>query len=160
MSFNLIFWAQALDNSSNDYLEERNKEIADVKIRNELSGKFFTIKQTGETFYKEDNFELTKNRDSILIKLNSNEKDIQGRVAPVLCLCENAFLNVNGFCSEFKKAMESGSGGFADRVKRSFNEENVKEICSELKRKNLRNNKTWFVAILCFLGLSWLVYKF
>lgn len=157
-----IFWAQALDNSSSDYFEKNDKEITEVKNRNELSGKLFAIKQNGETFIKNEGFELTKNKNSILIELDSKEKDEKGRIAPIVCFCEYALLNVDEFCSEFQKTMKNGSGGFADRVKRSFKEENVNAICSELKKKKTKNreiNKKLIIGGACLLGL-YLIYKF
>lgn len=177
MKLNLIFWAQALDNSSDDYFEECNKEATDIESCNEISDKFFLAKKNGETFCKKNDFELTRNQDSILIKLNSKEKDIKGRTTSIVCLCEDAFSNVDEFCSEFQKTMKNGSGGFADRVRRSFNEESINEIFSDIKKQkeghikissktdvepkesNHFSFKNILIQIFLFLGLSYLASK-
>lgn len=169
MRLNLIFWTQALDNSSNDRLVEFSnetpsaKKIVDIKIRNDLSGKFFAIKQNGETFFEANGFELTKNENSVLIKLKSAETDIQGRAVPVLCLCENAFLDIDEFCRLFETAMKGGLHIFPDRIQPSFEDGILKEICDEIKKKNKKISKAQPIAIitfLCLVGLTWLIYKF
>lgn len=80
-------WAQAIDNSSPDHFNVQGEELAadDSIRRQEAVSSVSKVIKNGSQFYKSNGVLLTADAQHFVLELPSTQRDIAGRIAPIIC---------------------------------------------------------------------------
>lgn len=95
-SNSLIFRAQAIDNTSDDPLMIDGKMIMDQsgsETRQEAMSTISQVSIKGKLVFDKDHVMLYQLKSNFLLEVISSERDVIGRIAPVLCYGNHSHLN-------------------------------------------------------------------
>jgi hypothetical protein len=83
----LIFWAQALDNSSPDHIDEHGEELSstDTVRRQEVVSLVSEVIKRGARIFDQEGVRLTEDGRSFVVEVPSTKADRIGRSAPIIC---------------------------------------------------------------------------
>ncbi len=90
MTENLVYWAQALDNTSPDHIVLRGKEVSpeDATNRQEAVALVSHVIKSGTRVFDHGGVRLTVNEHRFVVEVLSQEHDQAGRTAPIVCCGE------------------------------------------------------------------------
>ena len=112
----VLFKAQALDNTSPDHYSVGDAIIDSHDVRAGISGFINKIAIDGKTILKSKDIEVISLGKQILIQVMGNETDVVGRKAPIICVCSSNTSTVE-IVSKIK--------GFASSIGRTIDVESV-----------------------------------
>lgn len=138
MTEKLIFWAQALDNSSPDHIEVRGEELppTDSARRQEAVSLVSDVIKKGERIFHQQGVQLTEDGRSFVVEIPSEQADQVGRSAPIIC------------CGDYDSTVDEAFGAsvavsievFAHRIGRTVDHEHcvlTRDSFRDLKKKYL-----------------------
>lgn len=87
MTAKLIFWAQALDNSTPDHIELLGEQLApdDSTKRQEAVSLVSGVVKIGSRIFDQRGAQLTEDGRRFVVEVPSLERDRAGRAAPIVC---------------------------------------------------------------------------
>lgn len=87
MTEKLIFWAQALDNTSPDHIDMLGEELSpnDPVRRQEAVSLVYSVVKVGTRIFDHRGVRLTKNGRHFVVEVPAAERDCAGRTAPIIC---------------------------------------------------------------------------
>ncbi len=135
----LVFWAQALDNTSPDHIELNGKELLhdDTANRQRAVSLMSSIVKAGSEVFDRDNVRITVDSRRFVVAVPSNERDCAGRIAPIVCCGEYNSPVEDGFIDKVK----DGLGGFAKNIGRTVSQKHFDLLIGQmplaLKKKPL-----------------------
>ncbi|HEV7368292.1 hypothetical protein [Arenibaculum sp.] len=114
----LVFKAQALDNRSPDHYRVRGEDLApgDATRRQKAASLLSSVTKAGGRVFDQDGVRLTVHGDRFVVSVPSAERDVAGRVAPILC---HGKLGA-GRRAELGARVAEGLDAFAQHVGRSI----------------------------------------
>lgn len=159
MKNELIFWAQALDNSSPDHIEMRGEKISDGDSlrREEGVSLISNVVKSGSRIFESHGMHLTADQKHFVIEVPSIQLDQLGRTSPVVC-CGDYDTSVS---DEFAGKVASGFEAFAKCIGRSLQLDRSKLSLAfeELKKKGTRRRLlclVWIGVAVVILLVYWL----
>lgn len=159
MKNELIFWAQALDNSSPDHFEMRGEKISDDDSlrREEGVSLISNVVKSGSRVFESHGMQLTADQKHFVIEVLSTQLDQIGRAAPVICYGDYDS-NVN---DEIAGKVAAGFEAFAKCIGRSLQLDRTKLFLAfeELKKKRTRRRLlclVWIGVAVVILLVYWL----
>lgn len=118
MNKDLIFWAQALDNSSPDHIEISGAILSpdDTVRRQEAVSRVSNVVKAGTRVFESRDLQMTADEHHFVIEVPSTQRDRAGRTAPVVCYGDYGS-TVN---DELAKSVAVGFDEFAKGIGRSL----------------------------------------
>lgn len=162
MTKNLVFKAQALDNSSPDPVELRGEQLApdDSAKRQEAASLVSSVIKSGSRIYEKDGVLLTEDGRRFVVEVPSVERDVVGRIAPIIC-CGNYDSTVD---DAFSATVVVDLNDFSKRIGRNILPKHIQlaqESFTVLKKKSGTRKLLRLVwvgaAVLGVLTLAYLI---
>lgn len=152
MTADFSYWAQALDNSSPDHivLQGKNTSPEDDARRKEVVRLISSVVKHGVQIIENSSLSLTVDSRHFVIEIQSTERDIAGRIAPLICHGE---LDESKFNTLGESVFE-GLSIFAKNIGRKISSNYsklIQDAFMELKKKRKRKAH---VKILFLVGLA------
>ncbi len=152
MTGSLIFWAQALDNTSPDHLKVRGKALLanDEFGRQQAVSDVTRVIKSGSRVFERQGLRLTADSRNYVLELPSNERDQVGRIAPIVCYGDTESLLKQGSESEVLNELQN----FAEEISRALSDGHL-EIAMQafdvLKKKSKTKHKILIGLIIVML---------
>lgn len=126
------YWAQALDNSSPDHiiLEGEGTLPEDQIKRQQVVKLVSAVIKRGVRIFDAGGLKLTVNSPNFVVELPSEQRDVVGRIAPLICYGQIDYLEVEHSGNE----VFEGLSGFARSIERTISLEYSEFISSAFER--------------------------
>lgn len=152
MTSKLSYWAQALDNSSPDHIQLFGEEISpNDPIRRQDAVKLVSaVVKQGTRIFDLGGLKLTADSEQFVIEIPSSQRDVAGRIAPMICHGRYDDSVIDGLATE----VFAGLTAFAVRIGRTLPPEYsnlTRDAFSALKKKSSR---TRFVRVATIVLLA------
>jgi hypothetical protein len=148
----LVYWAQALDNTSPDHICLRGEQLSpdDTVRRQEAASLVSSVIKSGSRIFDENGVILTAKRHRFVVEIPSAERDHAGRTAPIVCCCD-----YGGTIDDIGWSHVAASvNDFAQRIGRTIRPEHfeaTRRAFDALKKKAQRRN---LLRVTGFLSLG------
>jgi hypothetical protein len=124
-------WCQALDNQSDDHIELNGAMLTgdDNMKRQQAVSAVSSVIKSGRKLYSKDDVILTADKSSFCIEVPSEQKDVAGRIAPMIY--------VDDISTSSSASVSTKLSSFAFKVGRTISGQSlilVKEAFSKLKK--------------------------
>lgn len=154
MTRRLVYWAQALDNASDDHIRLREEDLApeDSVRRQEAVSLVSNVIKSGSRIFGESGVVLTTHGHLFVVEVPCAERDRADRAAPIIC------------CGEYNRVMDDAFGAlvaedisnFARRIGRTILPEHmgvVRGAFGDLKKKERRILAVGGIALVALVLL-------
>lgn len=151
----LVIWAQALDNESPDHIYVQGRELTEdyAEERQNAVSKVSKVTRRGVRVFESSGVRLTADRLNFVIELPSVQRDVVGRIAPIICYgdCDR---NTD---AEFGARIYGRMREFAAAIGRDLHSEHlgvIRDAFAVLKKKTaLRTMTNWIASAALMLAL-------
>lgn len=160
MTDKFIFWAQALDNASPDHFDVYGNNLApdDTVQRQEAVSMVSSVIKNGTRLFDKNSVLLTADASHFVLEVQSVQRDLAGRNAPIVCCGDYETITGNALGSSAVIALEN----FAKKIGRSLQPEYYQLVLASfdaLKKKSLKRKGKGIVwTITVVLALLVIVY--
>jgi hypothetical protein len=164
MTKKFILWAQALDNTSPDHLDVRGNGLSagDSSQRQKAVSLLSSVTKNGVRVYEFGSVLLTADDCHFVLEIPSAQRDLAGRIAPIVCYGDYDAAVVGVLGDSAVAALDD----FAKRIGRTLQPDHIEhahESFEALKKKSsmtklVRMVKIWAV-VLVFLVLAFVLLK-
>lgn len=149
MTENLVYWAQALDNTSPDHIYLRGDELhpTDAGRRQEAVSLVSSVIKSGSRIFSDKGVLLTKDDDRFVLEVPSQQLDRVGRIAPIVC-CGEYGANID---DSFVENVIAGIEKFTSDIERTIRPaeiETMKYAFAVLKIKSSTKRRVRVIGIL------------
>jgi hypothetical protein len=131
----LIFWAQALDNSSPDHIYMHGNELTpgETERRQEAVSLVSSVVKTGKRIFASNGVQLTTAGQRFIIEIPSVQRDSVGRAAPIVCYGDSEISRNDSI----ENLIMTGLDTFATQIGRSLRRDHVDlvRVCINLLKK-------------------------
>ena len=131
----ILIYAQALDNQSNDDMWINNKLD---NTASERTSEIFSELSRGEKIY-DDESTITLNGNDFMIKLSSDNRDVDGRKSPIL-ICGNRKMHN-------KENIKASFDDFIANTNRKYNNIELNIVLEKLYTYKINNNITFKIIL-------------
>lgn len=155
MSWELVYWAQALDNTAADHVELRGEQLRpeETQRRQEAASLIAGVTRTRRPPIIEGVVKLIYDGNRFVVEVPSREQDRVGRIAPLLCCGEHRVRSGENLGA----AVASGLSGFARRIGRSMDPEqgaSIRRAFDTIKKKRKRRSTGLaYLALIAVLAV-------
>lgn len=137
MTNKFIFWAQAIDNTLPDHIECGGELLApaEVERRQQAVSNVSGVIKAGNKIFDENGVRLTVDKGRFVLEVFSVERDIAGRLAPIVCFSSYDSTDIDTYSATVISCLED----FAKRIERNIPAAHqllVKNSFKELKKKS------------------------
>ena len=148
---NIFYWAQALDNTSADYIFLGNIALIPEKIsqRQEIVSSISKVTTSGSLIYQDGGVKLTEFKKRVVMEVDTCQRDNLGRLAPLVA-CFDADINID---TSFIDYICSDVLNFAQRINRSISPDDSAKMLLALNqlKKAYSRKKNALIMALFFL---------
>lgn len=157
MTVKFSYWAQALDNASSDHILLYGEELSpDDPVRRQEAVKLVSaVVKQGVRLFDSGGLQLTADSQHFVVEIPSAQRDLAGRIAPIICYGEYNDSVIEGLGAE----VFAGLTEFGLSIGRTLRPEYsnlTREAFAALKKKSSRTRLAR-VATIGLLALIFLI---
>jgi hypothetical protein len=144
----IVFWAQALDNTAPDHIEWSGEFLPpEAAVRRQGAVSLVSsVKKNGIEIFSEGGVQLTEALPRFVVEVPSDQQDSAGRMAPIVCYGEYDSSLDETFSTATVKQIDE----FAHRIRRTITPERLastKRALDALKKKYRRRKLLQITAV-------------